>query len=30
MPELREWRFRNFEIVRSDELSLDFFAPVSA
>ena len=26
MPKLREWRFPNFEVVRSDEVSLDFFA----
>jgi hypothetical protein len=28
MPELSVRRFPNFKIVRSDEVSLDFFAPV--
>ncbi len=28
MPKLRERRFPNFEVVRSDEVSLDFFALV--
>ena len=28
MPELRERRFPNFEVVRTDEVSLDFFALV--
>lgn len=28
MPKLREWRFPSFEVVRSDEVSLDFLALV--